>query len=347
MNNQTVWNRGTPTWQVSFLHMYPILMMVGVIASFLTIAYFWKRQKYSWEILQILTIIVVPYSIFGARIWYLIATGSEWTFFGFFKFQGLAIQGGVMGALLGGGTFLWFRRHAVDMRTVAGIIMPAVLIGQAIGRWGNFDNHEVYGKIIDGDAHSLDWLTFIKPHMLISDKFGVHYRQPFFFYESMLNLMGYMGIVWVLLRRNKLKPGSTAAIYLIWYGITRLVMEPMRTPTDIMKWGNFQVSTFMSAIWIVAGVALLVWFQFITNPGSLVKRYLPNLRNKYKRIEPVKTRKLLYFGEKSNERKTKVFWGDTVKHRITIWIPNPDSNYSKRELNSKITVKDKKRKRNN
>ena len=375
MNNVKAWERGEATWHLSFLHLYPITMMLGVIASFLTIAYFWKRQKYSWEILQILTIIVVPSAIFGARIWYLIATGSHWSFLGFFRFEGLAIQGGVMGALIGGGTFIWFRRHAVDIRTVIGIVMPAVLIGQAIGRWGNFDNHEVYGKIIN-DGESLNWLTFIKPHMYIHDTLGTHYRQPFFFYESMLNLLGYILIVWVVLRRNKLKPGVTIPMYLIWYGIVRLIMEPLRTETDIMKLGTFQVSTFMSAMWIVIGVALFIWFQVITNPGKIVKSFFSKMHDmfskmqnkcktkfgkwiasfgkrifssypdKYERINPIKTRKVWYFGKKTDERKSKVFWGETVKHRVTIWIPNRDSNYSKRELNSRINAKDKKRKRN-
>ena len=136
-------------------------------------------------------------------------------------------------------------------------------------------------------------------------------------------------------------------------------MEPLRTPEDIMSWGTFQVSTFMSAIWIVVGLGVLLWFQFFTNPNkhaqavqvkfvkafwNIVNLFLPKSKkkehalyiskDKYKRITPIKTRKVWYFGEKSNKRKKHGFWGEEISHRIIIWLPNHDSDWSKRELNS-------------
>ncbi|WKX02505.1 prolipoprotein diacylglyceryl transferase [Candidatus Mycoplasma mahonii] len=325
------WDRGEKTWTWSFVSIYPITMMLGIIFSFLTITYFWKRQKYSWEILQMLLIIVIPSSILGARIWFGLS-GSLNIFSStksFFEFRGLSIHGGVLGAIAAGGFYLLFRRHVVDIRTVAGIIIPSVLLGQVIGRWGNFANHEVYGKIVENPS-SLDWLTFIKPYMFIDG----HFRQPFFFYESMLNLLGYIIIVWVVLRKNSLKPGTTAALYLIWYGIVRVIMEPLRDKADIMMWGTFQVSVLMSILWLLAGVILFIWFQFFTNPGKLIKKYCPWIKDRFKLIQPVKTRKLFWFGKKSDTKKKYIFWGKVIPNKINIWLHIYNSEeWSKRELN--------------
>ena len=211
------WVRSESSWEIGFLHTYPITMFLGVLISFLSVAYFWKKQKYSWEILQVLVILIVPGSIVGARLWFLISEGG-WE--NWYILRGLSIQGGVMGALLAGSPFLYFRRHVVDMRTVYGIIIPNVIIGQALGRWGNFANHEVYGGIVSGE--SLNWMGWMKSHMFIGDT-GIttgdatgHYRAPLFFYESISSIIGWFIMTWMLLRKNYVKPGVTGAIYLIF-----------------------------------------------------------------------------------------------------------------------------------
>lgn len=260
------WFRGSSSWNLGFLHLYPITMFLGVIVAFLTVAYFWKRMKYSWDTLYILVIIIVPTSIVGARLWFLVSSGNSEYWQHWYKLEGLSIQGGVMASGLAASAYLWFQRHHIDFRTAFGIILPAVIVGQAIGRWGNFDNHEVYGAQMSGDA--LNWLTFIKPHMLIMDPNTnvIAYRQPFFFYESMFNLLGYLILVWVLQRKNWVKPGVPGALYLMYYGVTRLIMEPLRDPADIMTIGWFQMSVFIAAMWIVVGFFLFVWFQGLTRP---------------------------------------------------------------------------------
>lgn len=339
-HGEWIWRRGEPSWQAGFLHTYPITMFLGVIIAFLSVAYFWKRMKYSWEILQIMVIIIVPSAIVGARLWYLISEGGwdKW-----YVLSGLSIQGGVMGAMIAVIPYVLSKRSAVDFRTVIGIVIPAVIIGQAIGRWGNFDNHEVYGRVVEGSK--LDWLTFIKPHMLIWDydtagNVVEGYRHPLFFYESMLNLLGYLVILWLLQRKNYVKPGVPAAIYFIWYGLTRIIMEPLRVESDIMRWGSVSISGLVAGLWILVGVVFFVWWQGFTKP--LDKWFLalfPNANKwnlkTYKAITPVKPRKVFFFGEKKETKgKYLLYFGPEVPNKVKLWLPvEHNSRWSKREIN--------------
>ena len=327
MNNlppiSEAWDKGEKNWEVSFLSVYPITMFLGVLCAFLSVAYFWKRQKYSWEILQVLLIIIVPSSIVGARLWYLISEGgwNQW-----YHLQGLSIHGGVMGALLCAVPYIYSRRHAIDMRTTLGIIMPSVILGQAIGRWGNFANHEVFGAIVDGD--SLNWMGAMKSHMYISVNGEAAYRAPFFFYEFMTSAVGYIFMVLILLRKNWVKPGVTAAIYLLWYGIVRIAMEPYRDESDIMRWGSMSISVFIAALSIVIGALSIIWLQF-----GIPKK----MDRKYDLIQPIKERRIFFFGPKVDWKYKYLFFGEKVPNKVRIWLPNDEQEkWSKRRINSQV-----------
>ena len=254
------------------VHTYALTMTFGIIFSILSIIFFWLRRKYSFEVLELLIIIVVPSAIIGARIWYVLGNISDpnvrANWYAIWQ-GGLAIQGAVTFGTLSGLIVLYFNRHNIDWMDALGIIMPNVLIGQVIGRWGNFANHEVFGLITSRE--SVSWLgSWIADNMYINANGVSAYRVPLFFYESMTSLVGYILIVWViqLFIPQKVKPGTPAALYLLWYGIVRISMEPLRDPSDIMKWGSMSVSVFYSALYIIAGIGLLLWFQFFT------KRYI-------------------------------------------------------------------------
>jgi len=336
-NTYTPWIRSEPTWSLGFLHTYQITMFVGIILSFLTVVWFWRRQKYSWQILQILVIIIVPSAIVGARLWFLIANGDKADWAHFYKFQGLSIHGGVLFSTLAAMWFLTYRKNSVDMRTAIGIILPSILIGQAVGRFGNMDNHEVYGRIVSGS--SLDWMGAMKQHMYIKTNFYdvAHWRTPLFFYESMTSLFGYVFIVWILLQFNLVKPGVTGALYLLWYGIVRVSMEPLRDPVDIMKWGDFPVSVFLAALSIILGLVLLIWWQGFTKPfDKLILVLFPEtLLNKvtkgYKLIRPTKPRR---FAGGKTTRKQFYLFGEEVENRVKIWLPDARvDKESKRKMN--------------
>ena len=366
--NEIGWERGKPSWSLGFLHTYPITMFFGILISFLTVVWFWRRYKYSWEVLQVVVIIIIPSAIVGARLWFLIAEGDLKQWEEFYKFSGLSIHGGVMFAILTGLIYLRTKKNVIDIRTIFGIILPTVLIGQSIGRWGNFDNHEVFGQIVS--SKSLDWMGPMKSHMLIFNsndnlKFGdpnvilgmvrmnvgppqlhlMAYRAPLFFYESMSSLVGYIVLVWIILNFNLLKPGATGALYLIWYGVVRASMEPIRNPSDIMKWGGvFPISLFLAILSAVLGLFLLIWFQFLTKPfvkgfeKILPKKIFNFLDNKVKKeyelIKPIKYRR---FAKKDTRRKYYLF-GKMIPNTVSIWIPRFNIiKKSKRKLNEDIS----------
>ena len=253
------------------IHTYALTMLLGIIASIASVAYFWHREKYSWELLELMVIIVIPVAIIGARIWFIFGalgtgniTASNW-----YKIWdgGLAIEGGVSFSAAAGGVVVYFNRHQVDWRKVVSIIIPSILIGQAIGRWGNFANHEVFGR--PTSYESVKWLGhWISSNMLIYKDTDIYpeYRVPLFFYESLTSIVGYALLLWAFQYplEKWIKPGVAGAAYFAWYGLIRAIMEPFRDESDILYWGALPTSVFYSVIYFVFGVSGIVWLQFGT-----------------------------------------------------------------------------------
>lgn len=260
MNNEFIFpgfKEGDPTFLFGTFSLYPFAIFLGILASIFSIAFFWNRNKYQWDILLTLIIITIPTSIIGARLFYIFERliynsdnpfpNSHW--YAVWE-GGLSIQGGVLAPLICDLIYLSFKKDVIDRRNVFGIILPTVLLGQAIGRWGNFTNHEVFGRIVSGD--SLNWLgQTIKYNMLINGT----YHAPLFLYESIANFLGYFIIVWVILNFGWAKPGTTGALYLIWYGLTRVVMEPLREE-------SYSYYTILAVLSICFGVILAIYFEW-------------------------------------------------------------------------------------
>ncbi|WP_127942772.1 prolipoprotein diacylglyceryl transferase [Mycoplasma sp. ATU-Cv-703] len=332
------WKRGEPIWKIGFLSPYPITILLGVIASFLTVAYFWKRQRYSWEILQVILIIAIPSAILGARLWYAFSNPEAWS--RFFVFQGMSIHGGVVFSTLAVLPYAYTKRRLIDMRTAFGLIVPAVLIGQTIGRWGNFANHEVYGLEVSGN--SLNWLDWIgiKSHMYIEHA----YRAPLFLYESFANFIGYVLLVWVLVNKNYLRPGVTGGLYFVVYGVIRAAMEPIRDPKDIMRIGNVPISFVVALLMICVGMFFVIWYQFLSRPFyPWVEKLLPDailmsFKKEYELIIAIKPRhKYILWGPETQTWPRYIFFGRQVEKRVRLWIPVQDSTkWSKREINAEL-----------
>lgn len=196
-------------------------------------------------------LIAFPLAILGARIYYVL---FEWSYYSQHLTEIFAIWNGgiaIYGGLLTGVLVLLIYSYYKVINPIAflDIIAPAVMIAQAIGRWGNFVNQEAYGKAVK----SLNYLPeFIQKQMFIEG----HYRQPTFLYESLWNLVGFV-IIMVLRRKRKLlKEGEVLAFYLIWYGLGRMIIEGMRT--DSLMLMGLRVSQILSAILIVTGITFVL-----------------------------------------------------------------------------------------
>lgn len=250
-----------PNW----LPVYSFTIVVGMIISILTIFFFWKREKYKIDHLLTLVIITIPTSIIGARLGFIFERLADhdptisqtwWDI----RSGGLSIQWAVIVPTICDLLYIYKKRIDVDYRKAFSFILPAVLIGQAIGRWGNFTNHEVYGKI-DYTGAYVDWLgPLIRKNMFISDKVNEAgaLRVPLFFYEFLTSLIGYILIVWVLNLFGWLKPGATGSLYIMYYGIVRASMEDLRQEA-------FAIYLVLAILSIILGLILFVRFQFLAN----------------------------------------------------------------------------------
>lgn len=246
------------------INTYSLTMMLGILAAILTITIFWRRAKYDWDILLVLIFLTIPSAFIGARLWHLVEhigkdDGFDWS--GWYKIWegGLAIQGGVVGAGIVDLTYAYTKRDKIDIRKGIDIVIPAVLIGQVIGRWGNFANHELYGKVDYDGSSCLIFGKRFASNMYIKDVIDgttvVAYRYPLFLYEGLANLVGYILLVWVINLMGLLKPGATGLLYFLWYGIVRLAMEPLRQT-------NHQIYITASYVFIVIGYIGFIYFQF-------------------------------------------------------------------------------------
>ena len=145
---------------------------------------------------------------------------------------------------------VYSKKKNINMLLLLDIIIPGLIIAQAIGRWGNFFNQEAYGRAVS--------LSFLKklylPDFIIQNMYiEGYYREPTFLYESFFSILGFLFII--LLRKKKnLKVGQLTGFYLIWYGIERLVIETFRS--DSLMLGNIKIAQLISIIFILTGVFL-------------------------------------------------------------------------------------------
>ncbi len=252
---------------------YSVIVLTGAIVAYLVSKYFYKKDeayKTYPDLLETLFLICFPAGLLGARIWYIF---SELDYYladpiSMIKIWegGIAIQGGVIGGVLAGLIVLKVKKVNITFRRMADIVVPNILIAQSIGRWGNFFNQEVYGACIPKE--NVSWI----PNFILNNMNGgrIYCRvgyvaTPLFLYESLLTLLGFI-LISIVIRKfyTKRADGELGCMYLVYYGIVRIIMEPMRDETYIMRiFGNMSMSIFMSAVFIVVGVGLFITLKVL------------------------------------------------------------------------------------
>ena len=165
---------------------------------------------------------------------------------------GLAIYGGVIGAVIGVAIFCRVKKLPIGPLLDVGSL--GLLIGQMIGRWGNFMNREAHGAVTDG---------FFK--MGIADAAGnVTYYQPTFLYESVWNLVGFVALHFYSKRRKF--DGEVFLLYLAWYGLGRAWIEGLRTDSLYLFNTGIRVSQLLAVLSCVAAIAVLVYVRVVRKP---------------------------------------------------------------------------------
>ena len=239
------------------IYWYSIMIAIALLVGLTVILFEAKKKKISEDFFINLIFYGVIIAIFGARLYYVIFNWEYYSahFIEIFEIWngGLAIHGG----MIAGGIFvlLYSRKFKFNMLKVIDIIVVGLIIGQAIGRWGNFFNQEAYGGIV-----SLDFLQSLPiPDFIVEGmKIGGSYHHPTFLYESIWCLIGFIGLL-VVRRLRYIHVGQITAVYMMWYGLGRLIIEGFRT--DSLMLGDIRVAQLVSIIMIVSGALLFVFKQ--------------------------------------------------------------------------------------
>ncbi|MGP5428867.1 prolipoprotein diacylglyceryl transferase [Enterococcus malodoratus] len=198
----------------------------------------------------------LPIAIIGARLYYVLFDLPMYLADPIQIFNtrsgGLAIYGGLIAAVLV--LIVYTRHHFIDPWLFLDVVSPGVMLAQAMGRWGNFTNHEAFGgETTRQFLESIHLPQFIINNMYIDGAF----RQPTFFYESMWSLAGFILILFI--RKNvSLKRGELFLGYVTWYSFGRFFIEGMRTDS-LYAFGGIRVSQLLSVVLFVGGIALLYY----------------------------------------------------------------------------------------
>ena len=199
----------------------------------------------------------LPLSIIGAQLYYILFDLPQYIADPIQIFNirsgGLAIYGG----LIAGAITLYFftKYHFISMWTFLDIAAPSVLLAQAIGRWGNFMNHEAYGPVTTRIfLENLHIPRFIIDNMYIEG----FYRQPTFLYESVWSLIGFILLLFLRNKKHLLKKGEVLLVYVMWYSFGRFFIEGLRTDS-LYFLGVIRISQLLSAFLFVGTIILFIW----------------------------------------------------------------------------------------
>ena len=230
---------------------YGLIIAVGLI---LAIGYACRRSKeFGLTEDDVLdgALWVTPFAIICARIYYVAFSWEDYAdnliSVLYIWEGGIAIYGGVIGAVIG--MYVISRVKKVKFTAVLDLILMVFLLGQAIGRWGNFMNREAFGAATD---------SFFRMGLFNTKTSAWEYYHPTFLYESVWNLIGFLLLASQCKKRKY--DGQIALCYAAWYGLGRTFIEGLRV--DSLWWGPFRVSQVLAAITCVIAVSVLVWQHF-------------------------------------------------------------------------------------
>ena len=233
------------------IHMYGIIIAFGLL---LAVIYGLRRSKqFGLKQDDIIDGVlgIVPFAIICARAYYCIFPWSEYaddpiSVLYIWK-GGLAIYGGVIGAVIGVIVFCKLKR--IRLGAVLDLVALGFLIGQSIGRWGNFFNREAFGAATE---------SFLRMGLYNTVTGAFEYYHPTFLYESLWNALGFAALHFLSKRRQY--DGQIALGYAAWYGLGRAMIEGLRM--DSLYIGSFRVSQLLAAASCVAAAAILLWQAF-------------------------------------------------------------------------------------
>jgi phosphatidylglycerol---prolipoprotein diacylglyceryl transferase len=266
------------------IHWYGIIIAAGLLLAILLAMYHAKREGHNPDSMLDVALVIIPMAVICARIYYVLfnwnqyfASGqSFWKIFAIWE-GGLAIYGGVIGGFLGILIYNKFINKKIGLYNLLDIAAPSLILGQAIGRWGNFFNQEAYGyAVIDPSWQWFPASVYIKSPMIYDGSttqlLPEGWFMATFFYESMWNLLVFAFLFFYFKNYKKRKPGDIFWFYVLLYSIGRAVIEGMRTDSLYIPGTQLRISQLLSI-----GLALVAAIMILP---SLFKRIYANVEER-------------------------------------------------------------------
>jgi phosphatidylglycerol---prolipoprotein diacylglyceryl transferase len=244
---------------------YGIILMLGAVAGAALAAREVKRRGMDPEIVWDLLVYLIIGGVVGARLWHVftpppssIEQGITTAYYLTHPLDLINLRKGglgIPGAVIGGAIALYFyaRKHQLSFAEWADIAAPSLALGQAIGRFGNYFNQELYGA-----PTNLPWKIYIEPRARVSGFENNEYFHPLFLYESLWNFANMFLLLWVAKRfGDRLKAGDVLLVYLVTYPIGRFLLDFLRL--DASQLGGINANqTFMAIVAMIAVVVLTI-----------------------------------------------------------------------------------------
>ena len=235
---------------------YGILIVTGIILAFLYCAYRAKQEGINFDNLLDIAIFTIVFAVIGARAYYVLTSLDKYDSF----LEAIAIwEGGlaIYGAIIAGAITIYIvcKIKKLNWLKMVDAVAPAVMIGQIIGRWGNFCNGEAFGE----EIAPTNFLYFIRMGL---NSYNTGYRtievHPTFLYESLWNLVGFI-IIHFLYKKKKFD-GQIVLMYLTWYGFGRMFIEGLRTDSLYIPGTPIRISQVVGFLCFALGTLALVVF---------------------------------------------------------------------------------------
>lgn len=237
------------------IYWYSFILLVAFSLGCFLILKECKKQDIPTKKVEDLLFYSIPIVLIGARLYYVL---FEFNYYSKYPLDilkvwegGLAIHGGVIAGFIC--LYVFTKKNKINIYKMLDIIVISVILGQIIGRWGNFMNSEAFGP-----TTSLKFLKSLHLPKFIIDGMYIDgaYHHPTFLYESLWNLIGL--IIMLIVKNTKInRVGIITSIYFIWYGIGRFLIEALRT--DSLMFFNIKIAQVISIISILFGITVLIY----------------------------------------------------------------------------------------
>jgi prolipoprotein diacylglyceryl transferase len=255
------------------IHMYGITLLVAIVCAIGLTGLRWTRRGGDWDLVLRAAVWGVAAGIVGARLYHVVTSydqlPDEWYGPVAVWEGGLGIWGGILFGVIAGGIVVW--RSGQSVALFADALAPGLLLAQAVGRWGNWWNQELFGEPtdlpwgldIDAEHCPVDYLDLTSG---CTENF-----HPIFLYEFVFNLVG-VGLLLLVERLVRIRPPGLFALYIVWYTGGRLLEEQLRIDPSGEFLGQ-RTNFWVAAVLFVLSIAFFIWWQFIRKhrgPGPSV-----------------------------------------------------------------------------